>query len=317
MIQYGPGYKQETDITIGEFKADIKEMLVTSEFVQKTSKNDKFQLQSVQHQAPWNLDRIDQIQGIDGDYHYHDSAGEGQTVYIIDSGVNVNHKDFGGRATFPVDFTFTGYYDSTGHGTNIAGIVGSATYGVAKKSSIISVKIVNDQNIGDYGNVLRALQYAVNDKQAKKLNTAIAVLSLIGPYNQVVNNAVAAAVSNGIQVVVPAGNQNQDSCNYSPSSASNAVTVGSTNANDQVEGYSNYGRCMNVFAPGSNIKSTGRDSFTQINTGTSMSGAHVAGVLLLHLSQNLQVPQELFKRATRNVIRMKDRQSPNTMLFSQ
>eukprot|EP00835_Amoeboradix_gromovi_P005979 NODE_628_length_5819_cov_0.468881.p2 type:complete len:325 gc:universal NODE_628_length_5819_cov_0.468881:2030-1056(-) len=313
LVQYHPDSSEDTEINIGNFKANIVDIPVPSPDLFITGPNSKFQTQSIQYQPSWNLDRIDQRYGIDGRYQYFDNSGKEQKVYVIDSGVNY-HSDYQDRLTFPVDFTSTGYYDSTGHGSNVAGIVGGSTVGIAKKCSLVSLKIVNDQNNGYYADVLRALQFAVNHKG----NTpAVALLSLLGPYNEVVNNAVNAAVQQGLKVVVSAGNHNQDACRFSPSSAQYAITVGSVNSRDAVEEYSNYGSCLNIFAPGHYVSTTTRQNAFEIVSGSSMSAAHVAGVLALHLGEGILNTLELFNRATRNVLYMKDRESPNLMIYSQ
>jgi len=313
IVQYHTAFETEAEIQIGDFKADIVDVNVMADNhrVLRSTENHEFTLQSIQENPPSNLDRIDQRQGLDNQYHYFELAGAKSTVYVIDSGVLTNVEELEGRATFAVDFTGTGYFDSTGHGTGIASIIAGRHSGVAKKSKIKSVKIIDGRNVGFYSNVLRALQFCVNDMQGKP---AVAILSLLGPYNQIVNDAISAAVRQGLTVVVPAGNVGRDACQYTPSSAYGTVTVGAVNYNDQQESYSNFGQCVNIWAPGEAVIS-GTSGGYEYMYGTSVAAAHVAGVIALHQSEGIK--DQLFSRATKGVLTLGQYSSPNLMVYSQ
>ncbi|PVH98066.1 secreted protein 2 [Periconia macrospinosa] len=231
----------------------------------------------VQTGAPWGLGRISHVSPYNTTYVY-DSAGgsgEGVCVYVLDTGVSVTHPEFEGRAEWLENFTGDGIdTDIDGHGTHVAGTVGSRTYGVAKKTKILSVK-VNSGGLGTIGGI----DLVVNDAQTRDCPKGfVANLSLGTIDSPPVDEAVAAAVAAGIFVVVSAGNNGEDASNFSPAREPQAFTVGASTINDTLWRSSNYGPVLDIIAPGADILSTWLDNSTLSGSGTSMAAPHVAGL---------------------------------------
>lgn len=237
---------------------------------------------TTQSNAPWNLGRISSRTRGSADYSFDDSAGRGTYAYIVDTGLNVDHVEFQGRATLGYNAAGGDFVDAAGHGTHVAGTIGSATYGVAKLTNLISVKVFSTDS-GPMSTILDGYQWAVNDiiDQARQYN-AVINLSLGGGSSPAFQSAIRAAYQNGVTSVVAAGNENQDAANTSPANAPEAITVGASTENDARADFSNFGPLLDLFAPGTDILSTWIGSNTATNTisGTSMAAPHVAGVAL-------------------------------------
>ncbi|PNP78664.1 hypothetical protein FNYG_08010 [Fusarium nygamai] len=238
-----------------------------------------------QASAPWGLARISQVyneNGVDARYNYDATAGTGTTVYILDSGIRTTHKEFGGRAVWGANFiSGSPDTDEFGHGTHVAGIVGGKTYGVAKGCSLYAVKVIDKDGIGTMSNILQGLQWAVNHAKSKGITKkSIINASLGGPYTKIGNDAVKAATDLGITIVVAAGNEADDAAYYSPASAPSAITVAAIDSSSYRTFWSNFGKAVDIFAPGSDILSAGHlsDSGSVYMSGTSMAAPHVAGL---------------------------------------
>ncbi|KAI8472131.1 MAG: peptidase S8/S53 domain-containing protein [Monoraphidium minutum] len=255
-------------------------------------------VQAWQDKPPWNLDRIDQrARPLDGNYSYPDTAGAGVAVYIVDTGVAVQHAEFEGRAAHGfllAAFAKEGPGDKHGHGTHCAGVAGGKTVGVAKRAALVSVKVLNRRGAGSWSGVIAGLDWAVNDCAAARGGSMCVVsMSLGGARNDAVDDAVDRARATGVAVVVAAGNQGKDACRTSPAGAEGAVTVGATTNKDRRASYSNHGKCVDVYAPGSGITSAfsvgkcpkGDPNCMVTWSGTSMAAPHVAGVAALVWSQ--------------------------------
>ncbi|GGR95569.1 S8 family peptidase [Deinococcus sedimenti] len=270
--------------------------------------------------ATWGLDRIDQRNlPLDGSYTYNSTAS-GVKVYIIDTGINTAHTNFGGRAIWGTNTTGDGNNsDCQGHGTHVAGTVGSSTWGVAKGASLIAVKVLDCQGSGTNSGVIAGVNWAVTNKGSA---TAVANMSLGGGFSQAVNDAVNSAAGKNLIMAVAAGNENQNACNVSPASAASAITVGSTTNTDARSSFSNFGTCVDLFAPGSNITSTWIGSTTATNTisGTSMASPHVAGAAALLVAAgnttNSAVTSAMINNATPNKVTSAGTGSPNRLLFT-
>lgn len=238
---------------------------------------------ATQTNATWGLDRIDQRNlPLNGTYTY-DFTGSGVNVYIIDTGIRLTHNEFGGRAFTGFDAVTAGgtANDCNGHGTHVAGTVGGSIYGVAKSVRLYAVRVLNCAGSGTWAGVIAGVDYVTGNH----VKPAVANMSLGGGANSALDQAVNNSVAAGVTYAVAAGNSNANACNYSPARAANAITVGATVSSDARASYSNYGSCVNIFAPGSSITSAWHSSNTSINTisGTSMASPHVAGVAALYL----------------------------------
>lgn len=258
-------------------------------------------MSTTEKNAPWGLARISHRNGLGfstfNKYLYADDGGEGVDIYIIDTGTNVNHVDFEGRAawgkTIPNGDEDA---DGNGHGTHCSGTAAGKKYGVAKKANIKAVKVLRSNGSGSMSDVVAGVEYAVEahleqvDKakngKRKGFKGSTANMSLGGTKSPTLDRAVNAAVDNGLHFAVAAGNDNADSCKYSPASAEKAVTVGASNFADERAYFSNFGKCNDIFAPGLNILSTWIGSKYAVNTisGTSMASPHIAGLLAYLLS---------------------------------
>lgn len=207
--------------------------------------------------APWGLGRISHRARGNSNYRYDSSAGAGTCAYIIDTGIEATHPQFEGRATFLKSFISGQNADGNGHGTHCAGTIGSKTYGVSKKVKLYGVKVLNDAGSGPYSAIIAGMDFVAQDSRTRACpKGAIASMSLGGAYSAAVNQAAAALVRSGVFLAVAAGNNNRDAGNTSPASEATACTVGATDINDNRSTFSNYGRVVDIFAPGTNILST-------------------------------------------------------------
>lgn len=226
-------------------------------------------------------------------YLYAADAGEGVDVYVIDTGTNVEHVDFEGRAhwgkTIPANDADE---DGNGHGTHCSGTIAGLKYGVAKKANVYAVKVLKSNGSGTMADVVKGVEWAANahSEKAKKgkkgFKGSAANMSLGGGKSPALDRAVNGAVTAGIHFAVAAGNDNADSCNYSPAAAEQAITVGASGLDDSRAYFSNFGKCNDIFAPGVSILSTWTGSKYATNTisGTSMASPHIAGLLAYYLS---------------------------------
>ncbi|WP_394205267.1 S8 family serine peptidase [Shewanella waksmanii] len=269
----------------------------------------------------WGLDRVDQRNlPLDNNYHY-DFDGSGVTAYVIDTGVLNTHSEFGGRSSSGYDFidNDSNATDCNGHGTHVAGTIGGATYGVAKNVNIVGVRVLGCSGSGSNSGVIAGINWVKNNASGP----SVANMSLGGGASQATDDAVNAAVAAGITFVVAAGNDNSNACNYSPARASDALTVGSTTNSDSRSSFSNYGSCLDIYAPGSSITSAWYNSNNATNTisGTSMAAPHVAGVAALYLDETpssspSQIESKLITQSTSNKVTDAKSGSPNKLLFS-
>ncbi|KAB8232312.1 subtilisin-like protein [Aspergillus alliaceus] len=264
---------------------------------------------TTQKGAPWGLGSISHKGQASTDYIYDTNAGAGTYGYVVDSGVNVGHQEFEGRASLAYNAAGGQHVDSIGHGTHVSGTIAGKTFGVAKKANILSVKVFQGQSAST-SVILDGFNWAANDIVSKKRTNKAAInMSLGGGYSQAFNDAVESAFEQGVLSVVAAGNENSDASDTSPASSPNALTVAAINKSNTRASFSNYGDVVDVFAPGQDILSAwiGSSSATNTISGTSMATPHIVGLsLYLSALENLSGPAAVAKRikelATKNFI---------------
>lgn len=250
----------------------------------------------VQNDAPRHLARLSRNAKLPSNQavnYYHEPVfnGKGVFVYIIDTGINKEHPEFEGRAIFGADFTSEGDGDRNNHGTHVAGVVGSKTYGVAKEATLVEVKALGRLGQGSLSTVLAALEFAVNDRKSRGV-PGVVNLSLGSAKNTVLNQAIKAAVESGLVVVAAAGNANIDSCLTSPASSSFAITVGAIDdKTDSIAHFSNWGNCVDVFASGVLVNSVNAFNYDNplVHSGTSMASPSVSGLSAILLQKGVPV----------------------------
>ncbi|NYI06503.1 S8 family peptidase [Allostreptomyces psammosilenae] len=268
----------------------------------------------------WGLDRIDQDDTpLNSSYTYPDPGGAGVNVYVIDTGVNISHVDFGGRARHGYD-AIDGSLpatDGNGHGTHVAGTIAGSSYGVAKSANIIGVRVLNNAGSGTIAQVVAGVDWVT----ANHVKPAVANMSLGGSANATLDAAVANSIAAGVTYAVAAGNSNANASTFSPARVASAITVGATTSTDARASYSNYGSTLDIFAPGSSITSAWYTSTTATNTisGTSMASPHVAGAAALYLDGNpsaspATVRNALVAAATSGTLTSVGTGSPNLLL---
>ena len=275
---------------------------------------------ATQTNPPWGLDRIDQRnRPLNGTYVYN-WTGSGVRAYIIDTGIRTSHSQFGGRASNVFDAFGGNGADCHGHGTHVAGTVGGSTYGVAKSALLRGVRVLNCSGSGSNSGVIAGVDWV----RQNHIAPAVANMSLGGGISSALDTAVNNLHNANVTIAVAAGNSNANACNSSPARAANAITVGSTTSTDARSSFSNFGTCLDIFAPGSSILSAWFTSNTATATlsGTSMASPHVAGVAALYKQANpsassTTIRNAIVNNATTNVVTNAGTGSPNRLLYSR
>ena len=277
---------------------------------------------AIQNSAPWGLDRIDQ-QALPLNSSFDDGGFQGANTksYVVDSGIDPTNTDFEGRVISGYDAVQDGVGtgDCNGHGTHVAGTIGSKTFGVAKKTSLIPVRVLDCAGSGYNSSVIAGLNWIAGNYVPGE--PAVVNMSLGGATSSALDEAVENLISRGITVVVAAGNDNTDACNHSPARTPAAITVGATTNVDARASYSNYGTCLDIFAPGTDIPSTWLGAnYYAIISGTSMAAPHVAGAIVRFLGQYpglspTQVTNSIKTSSTKNLVTSAGTGSPNRLLY--
>jgi subtilisin family serine protease len=328
--KYGASVKHTYDSALRGFSATMSEArakrLAADPAVDYVQRDGIFRINGVQPNPPsWGLDRVDQRNlPLDNSYTYP-TAASAVHAYVLDTGINVNHNDFGGRAVHGRD-TVNNDNDASdchGHGTHVAGTVGGSSYGVAKGVTLVAVRVLNCQGSGTTAGIVAGIDWVT----ANAVKPAVANMSLGGGTNTTLDDAVARSIASGIQYSLAAGNGDifgnpQNACSFSPARTPNAITVGATQRTDARASFSNFGTCLDIFAPGVGITSAWYTSNTATNTisGTSMAAPHVAGAAAMVLAANpgftpQQVRDALVGNATEGVVTDARTGSPNRLLF--
>lgn len=285
---------------------------------------------STETNAGWGLVRVSQRAkiGSETSYKFPSHQGEGVTAYIIDTGIYVEHEDFEGRARFGYksDSSWKDT-DGNGHGTHVSSTVGGKRYGVAKAVELIGVKVLSDAGSGSTAGVIAGVEWAAKDRSSHN-RPSVGNMSLGGGKSLALNEACNAASEAGVLMVVAAGNENSDACNRSPASAENVVTTGAMAKTDTRSTFSNYGKCVDIFGPGTDILGAwiGSPSASRTISGTSMASPHVCGVSALVVSRNpsfglKELKDELQKVSTKDALELNCanaacRESPNSLAYN-
>lgn len=260
--------------------------------------------QKCRYHSVWNLDFITTKNPKQKDdyVHRYDEPQPQTIVYVVDSFLDINHPEFDGRASRGPSFN-SGSKD--GHGTHVAGIIAGKQFGVNKNARIIGIQVLDDNARGSWSTIIKGMEYVASQ------SPSIVNLSIAGGRSDIVNKAVQLMKSRGWKIVISAGNNAQDACNYSPGSAPDALNVGATSANNVVASFSNYGRCVDILAPGDAIVSAIPNNRYAYMSGTSMAAPMVAGVWSLYPTYD---ESDLKNMALQGVIKKLPRETPNLFL---
>lgn len=278
----------------------------------------------------WGLDRVSQKTLPLNETYQYDYDGNGVDIYVIDTGVNLDHQEFGHRGRHGWDFVDNDNdaTDCNGHGTHVAGIAAGVTFGVAKSANVIAVKVGTCERRGQLDWMISAIDWVIQDHENKMAeqpldySPSVINMSITASPSLALDTLVREAIDKGITFVTSAGNNRDDSCDYSPGRVSEVINVAASTRWDTRWGFSNYKSCVDLFAPGNNVKSAWFDSNTAISyeTGTSMASPHVAGAVALYLEENrylsvAEVQQLLKQRATVDILRINSG-TPNRLLYT-
>lgn len=324
--EYGAYVDKVYDVALRGFSAEMSEeaakSLSNDRRVAYVEEDAVAYATAVQSNATWGLDRIDQRALPMNSAFQYSTTGSGVHAYVIDSGIRTSHQDFGGRASVSADFVGDGYngQDCYGHGTHVAGTIGSTTYGVAKNVSLHSVRVLGCSGTGSVSAIISAANWVT----ANRINPAVANMSLIlSGGSTSLDTAITNSIASGVTYTIASGNNGGNACSYSPARIPDAITVGAVMSDDAKPPYSNQGSCVDIYAPGSSILSlnSADDTSTRWMTGTSMAAPHAAGVAALYLESNptasaATVAQQVINGATPGIVIGLDGTGPNRMLYS-
>ncbi|WP_128981166.1 S8 family peptidase [Streptomyces roseicoloratus] len=324
--EYGGTLRRSYDSAVNGFSVNgltetEAKRLAADPAVAKVVQNRRFTINATQENPPsWGLDRVDQTDTAgDAKYTYPDGGGEGVTAYVIDTGVRITHKDFGGRASYGFDAVDNddSAEDGNGHGTHVAGTIAGTDHGVAKKAKIVAVRVLDDNGSGTTEQVVAGIDWVTKNHQGP----SVANMSLGGGADPALDDAVKKAIASGVTFGVAAGNESSDAGQGSPSRVTEAITVASSTKDDGQSDFSNFGSVVDLYAPGSEITSAWNDSDTGTKTisGTSMATPHVVGAAAVYLAGHTdatpdQVAQALIDGATPDKISNPSEGTANKLL---
>jgi len=289
--------------------------------VEYVQENGVVHVSATQSGATWGLDRLDQRdRPLDSSYTYNNTASN-VSAYIIDTGIRITHNDFGGRAHSGHDSVGdgNGTNDCNGHGTHVAGTVGGGTWGVAKSVNLYAVRVLDCNGSGSDQGVIDGVDWVAQNHSGP----SVANMSLGGGASPALDDSVRNAITAGVTFALAAGNENANACNGSPSRVTEAITVGASTSSDSRSSFSNWGTCVDIFAPGSGITSAWGSGNSATNTisGTSMASPHVAGAAALYLGANpgaspQQVADALTSNSSTGKLSSIGTGSPNRLLYT-
>ncbi|MFF3327756.1 S8 family peptidase [Streptomyces sp. NPDC002889] len=324
IAKYGGAVKQTFGSALNGYTAELSateaKSLAADPAIASVEQNQRVHVDATQPSAPWGLDRIDQSAlPLSGTFTYPDAAGSGVTAYVIDTGVRITHKQISGRASYGYDEVDgdTTAQDGNGHGTHVATTIAGSTYGVAKKAKIVAVRVLDDDGSGTTAGVIAGVDWVT----ANHSGPSVANLSLGGGASTALDTAVKNSIASGVTYAIAAGNEGVDASSSSPARVTQAITVGATSNTDAKASWSNYGRVLDIFAPGVSITAgwNTNDTATSTISGTSMATPHVAGAAALYLAGHTsatpaQVATALVNGATAGVVTSPGTGSPNKLL---
>ena len=312
------------DAALTGYAADVPEdevqALRQDDRVAYVERDRKMSLAVTQTSPRWGLDRIDERKRPLDDAFQYSRTGAGVTAYVLDTGVRASHHEFGGRATTGPDFVgdgeaaaASGGGDCNGHGTHVAATLAGERYGVAKSATVVGVRVLDCLGNGRNSEVIDGIDWVTSDHSGNA--PAVANLSLGGLQSRAVDDAVKGSIGDGVSYAIAAGNGGGvglggDACDNSPARVGKAMTTAAVNRDDRKPSWSNYGRCVDWFAPGVDVKSawSDSDSATKRVDGTSMAAPHSAGVAAQYLEGHpsaspAKVLDAVYARTTRGVVR--------------